>query len=172
MIFKGIKASAVKKAIEQNLKKSSKPLINYPTSVGFIVDIDHFSNTNELFSLAQDLNIKAKHVEIISYSRTIKVGENYSGKMLNDKQVGWKGEFKSEAVSNFVNKSFDMLINYFQEEVETMVLVSAQSNACLRVGFPEIDDRLNDFTIATSLQNIELFGNELKKYLDIIYQKA
>ena len=61
-----------------------------------------------------------------------------------------------------------MLINYYERETLLLKLLTLGTTARLRVGFAEVDNRLNDLILDTTLEEIEAFKLELKKYLTVL----
>ncbi len=61
-----------------------------------------------------------------------------------------------------------MLICYYKEQVLQLDLITAASKANLKVGISRTDERLYDLIIDVALRDINIFKQELKKYLNIL----
>ena len=68
----------------------------------------------------------------------------------------------------FLKTKFDLLINYHEFDKMPLVYSSYLSNANFKVGFTSKDKIVNQFMINTSLENYQLFLDELFKYLKIL----
>jgi hypothetical protein len=66
--------------------------------------------------------------------------------MFGTKDLNWNATFSSTAVNNFIGAEFDLLINYYDVEIESL-RISQQSCAKFKLGFASIDKRLNDLII-------------------------
>ena len=71
-------------------------------------------------------------------------------------------------VTEFLSREYDVLINYYERETLLLKLLTLSTSARLRVGFSEVDHRLNDLILDTTLEEIEAFKLELKKYLTVL----
>ena len=61
-----------------------------------------------------------------------------------------------------------MLICYYKRDVLQLNLITAASKANLKVGISRNDERLYDLIIDVALKDINIFKQELKKYLNIL----
>ena len=86
----------------------------------------------------------------------------------NDKSFGVKGAIKNESLKEFIDKDYDVLINFYAEDKIELHFVAAASKAKFKVGFAEVDNRINDLIIGSATNNTNLFMTELKKYLKIL----
>ena len=61
-----------------------------------------------------------------------------------------------------------MLICFYKNPVLQLDLITAASKANFKVGISTEDERLYDLIIDVSLKDINIFKQELKKYLNIL----
>jgi len=61
-----------------------------------------------------------------------------------------------------------LLISFYEQKQIPLVIVTHQSKADFKVGFAEVDKRLNHFMINTAMENYTIFVEELFKYLRIL----
>ena len=71
-------------------------------------------------------------------------------------------------VSYLILNGYDVLINFYIKDIPQLNLVAAASNAKFKVGFSDVDNRINDLVIGAGPNNIDLFISELNKYLKIL----
>ena len=60
---------------------------------------------------------------------------------------------------------YDVLISYYRIDNIDLNLVTAKSKANFKIGISNFDQRLNDFIIDVGAKHIDVFRNELEKYL-------
>jgi uncharacterized protein YkvS len=88
--------------------------------------------------------------------------------MFTDNNLGFGGMIKNDVVLSFIEKPYDGLLCYYNENRLMLNLVAVQSKAKFKIGFSGINELINDLSIATDLENIKEFTFELKKYLSIL----
>ena len=71
-------------------------------------------------------------------------------------------------VESYINKPYDLLINYFKEDHPYLQLVSLKAKADFRVGFPQVDNRLNDLMFHVPETDSHLFCKQMNTYLNTI----
>lgn len=174
MIFKAIqgkfKIKSGVKFLEDELSKPkaesnrNKEII----SVGCIVDMDKFTDPEALNKLISDLKLKPNGVKIIGYKKDEAVHSPFGIQFFTDKDLGWNGTLENSSVSEFTGREYDLLINYYTEDKLVLKLVTARTQARIRVGFSSVDAKLNDIIFNTSIANFDVFRTELKKYLRVL----
>ncbi len=170
MILKGLKRNALKKNIEKHLHdrdKSQKSNVKLKT-LAVLIDASQSVNVLSLLKLANELGVTSDHLKVMGFKEDIKGVEDANTAYYNTKSLGVSGGMKSNALENFVKTKFDVLINFYSEEKPELDYVASASQAKFKVGFAEIDNRINDLVIGSSIDNSDLFISELKKYLKIL----
>ena len=76
--------------------------------------------------------------------------------------------FDDKELNAFEATPFDLLISYYDTEKAALLLFTHLSKASFKVGFSNIDSRLNHFMINTKAENYKVFVDELFKYLKIL----
>jgi len=84
------------------------------------------------------------------------------------KDFGWYGKIKSESIKSTLTKKYDLLINYSKVDNLYLNLLLLQCKTGFKVGFAHLDSRLYDLMIDCKFDDLELFNEELKKYLGIL----
>ncbi|GLB49749.1 DUF6913 domain-containing protein [Neptunitalea lumnitzerae] len=138
-------------------------------SVGCIIDLDKYENPNHLISEFKQLGLSGAEFKIIGFSRkNSKQKEDTLIPVFYKNEVGIKGKLKGENLQNFVDGRYDVLINYFAEDVFEMKLVSLMVKASITAGFPTVDQKCNDLILNCEYTNVKQFFEILKRYLKVI----
>lgn len=171
------------KALKQKLKLKSgrkyiKHLLENPTesskkgkgimSIGCIVDLDSFDHTNLFYQFVEEFSLRPNSVNIIGYKNFYDKNSPYSTPVFSDKDLGWKGEIENSYVLEFMNRDYDLLVNYYTNDKLLLKLMTLKSKARIKVGFGEVDKNLNDLILNTPIADFVLFKKELKKYLKVL----
>ena len=171
MILKGFKQNSLKRSIESFIKKRKPETFQNKgiNSLGVLIDASAPVNVVLLLKLANELGVKSEKLTVLGYREDQKEAETQTDSAYySDKAIGVNGSFKSNVVQDFVKQKFDVLINFYGESKTSLDIVAAASNARFKVGFAEIDHRINDLIIGGAQGNQDLFIKELKKYLKIL----
>ncbi len=167
-ILKKIKA---KKFLRKHLAKQrilETDEIRSISSVACIVNLDEFEDAEALFALAEDLNIQKDRFSIIGCTRMPGKYEDSQIPLLSLKDFNWKLQIKGGDVKTFLDKEYDILINYFTKEKHSLLYVSTLTRAGIRFGFKRLNHQYNDVIFKIDTHNAGLFRSELLKYLKVM----
>ncbi len=173
-MFKGIKDKFKYKSGVKFLKEQRKNPIQVIdrkhgiTSIGCIVDMDQFGNTDLFYQFQEDFALRPNSVKIIGYKNYYDKNSPYSTPVFSDKDLGWNGNIQNSYALEFLSREYDLLVNYYQQDNLLMQLMSIKTKARFRVGFREIDSYFNDLILDIPLKDFKLFKQELKKYLGVL----
>ncbi len=170
MILKGLKRNAIKKSVEAHLEKRnvSSQAISKLKTLAVLVDASYDINISSLIKLANELGVTPDKLKIVGYKEDKEIEDDNNVVYYNDKNFGVKGVMKSGALQEFINKDYDVLISFYEENKIELNYVAAASKAKFKVGFAKVDHRINDLIIGATVNNPNLFIKELKKYLKIL----
>ena len=174
MFLKGLqdkfKVKSGLKFLQEEMERPSQPVKRDKgiTSIGCIVDVDHFQNAEAFYELIDDFSLRPNAIKIIGYKRQYDKNSPYAIQMFSDKDLGWKGEIENGYVLEFLGREYDMLINYYEEDNLMMKLLSVKTNARIKVGLGTSDTKINDLILNTPFKDFKLFKKELKKYLKVL----
>lgn len=138
------------------------------TSIGCIINLDQFDNVNVFFELVNEFSLQPNAVHVIGYKEEYDKNSPYSTPVFSDKDLGWGGEIQNAYAQEFLNREFDLLINYYTDDKLLLQLMTLQTKSRLNVGFGEVDKDLNDLILNTSIKDFNIFKKELRKYLFIL----
>ncbi len=169
MILKAFKEKSNKKHLN---KLVSERHINIDdsriNSLGVILNIDEIDDFELFRKLADDIKVRPNKLKIIAFSTNKKEKLNAWDVCFNPSDFGWKGQIKNIELQTFLDTKFDALISYYTNEQLELKLLTALSQAQLKVGILQTDIRLNDLIIKTNLKEFNVFKAELYKYLTIL----
>ena len=171
MILKGLKRNALKKSVESHIKsrKSRAKEVSNIRNLAVLIDASQSVNILSVVKLANELGVKSDNLKVMGYKEDQKeISDDKDADYYNDKSFGVGGSVKSNSLNDFINKDYDILINFYSESKLELDYVAAASKAKFKVGFAEIDNRINDLVIGSADQDTNLFISELKKYLKIL----
>ncbi|HEU4791925.1 MAG TPA: hypothetical protein VFS71_19730 [Flavobacterium sp.] len=169
MFLNYIKSFVLNKTVKKRLRNVKGESLNSPiVRVGLIVDE---SNSLETAALKQEIisnGILENNIKVIVFRDVLKNKEVYLESTFGLKDLNFKGGFKQESINEFISEEFDLLINYYNEEKPFLLLLTNSSKAKFKVGFSNIDKRLNHFLININPENYKGFTSELFRYLKIL----
>ena len=122
------------------------------------------------YRIAKYFKVPKKNVKILTFFQTNKKLEStILNKSYGQKDIGSFGSF-NEVLEVFCASKCDVLINYFDKNDIHLKIVSLRCDKKISVGFNSVEHELNDLIIDVPTKNKNVFANEVKKYLKIIYK--
>ncbi|MFA5557571.1 MAG: hypothetical protein WCY06_08295 [Flavobacteriaceae bacterium] len=163
-----IKKLSLKKLVKKNLAKTNAPSEGKIEHVGLLIDGTKFNKTKQLTKEFIKSGIDPKQIKVLVYTKnkTLKDTENIV--YFRSKNITFSGKISNEKVKKFTDYSFDLLVNYYNEQQTDLIYLSLKSKASFRAGFVLEEKRLNHFMIDVPLSNYQLFTEELFKYLKVL----
>lgn len=169
MILKGFKGKSNKKYLNKLLTQRQVNITNNEvSSLGVVINVNEFDDFEAFKKLAALIKIHTNNVKIIAFSEDEKENLLSWDLCFTPKDFGWRGAVNNVELQNFLNKEFDVLVSYYNEEILELKLITAASKAAFKVGVLQTDERLNDLIIKTDIKEFDVFKNELFKYLTIL----
>ena len=136
-------------------------------TVGLVIDETRFDGKNQIIQELKAKGIEEQNITLLLYhDKNKRRDTNFTSFSL--KNVNWSGSIGNQEIKDFKTTPFDLLINYYDVEKVPLLLVTQRSTATFKVGFSNVDKRLNHFIIQTEVENISVFIDELFKYLKIL----
>jgi len=176
MNFKGLKKKTATQFYEKQLKKLSRNDNNKNQtipkrikSIGVLADSRLFGGYDLSRNLSQKLKLPHKNFEILIFENLKDdfVTQHYN--TFTEKDLGMYGKAKTANVTDFINSDYDMLINYCNRNSIFTDVLAIRSKAKFKVGFANEElQNLYDFTIVVEGNKIDIFNDELAKYLQIL----
>lgn len=169
MFYKILKNFFLKKNVTKRLQKQP-PLLEQKkiVSIGLLVDETYFSKTASLVTSFLEQGFKNEQITVLVFKDKIKSKEGINEPFLSLKNISISGEINKPEVIDFLEKPFDLLVNYYDVNKNGLLLLSIKSKANFKVGFDTVDKRVNHFIIKELVDNYKEFTSELFKYLKIL----
>lgn len=169
MFLNYVKRFLLKKTLKkqlQNVKEES--LRSSVMRIGLIIDGSSFLETNALKQEIIRNGIIEDNIKIIAYRDNLKDKEVYPHPTFSLKNLNLECEFTEQGINEFISDEFDLLINYYNEEKPVLLLLTNKSKAKFKVGFSNVDKRLNHLLINIDIEDYKGFIHELFRYLKIL----
>jgi hypothetical protein len=167
MFFKVLQENSAKKALTKKLNKtttkevSAKPI----QSVGLIVNADAIESFQHIINTLQ-LNVA---VEVLCFHKNFQKTRTVDYPVFYEKDFGWKGKAKTKDLKDFLEKPFDLLISYYDENnIVSLHLASGLQQSNFKVGISGSSQEIHDVIIQTKTEEVTTFAKELHTYLQIL----
>ena len=163
-----LKQKSIQKAYEKLIKKNSITKQNNAkiNSVAILLDKETLKNI-VLSNIKSTLPFKEAQITVLILRKFDKKQEVLP-EFFSDNDFGFKASLKSDNLKDFVKNDYDLLINYTKEPNLYTNMITLLSQAKLKAGFANIDDRLFDLVVSEPTFNEAILNQELKKYLTIL----
>lgn len=174
MFLKGIKDKLKQKSGRKFMQETLKKPTPVSTrnkgvrKIGCIVNLDKFDKTDVFYEFLEEFKLQPNAVKIIGYKSYYDKNSPYATPVFSDKDLGWNGAIENSYALEFLNREYDVLINYYNENSLLLNLMSLKTRARLKVGFKEVGPDFNDLMLDTPITNFKTFKTELKKYLGVL----
>ena len=170
MIFTGFKRKSnqifFKKTLPSFLKNEHKSPFDEVKKVLIFLD-ENVEKELVVSTLATLLKISESAIKVVVFQRKLRK-ENVPDDIITPKDFGWYGKIDNEKLKNILTNNYDLLINYSKVDNVYLNILLLQCKAAFRVGFAHMDKRLYDLLIRCEPEEIDLFHEELIKYLVIL----
>jgi len=152
----------------KNTGNVENKISNKIQTVGIVAEADLFKTYDFTKRLSEDLNIDKNKINVIlfDYEKAENAIGNYD--FFSEKSFGMYGKINEESIKNFVNTSFDLLINYCAEETIYSQVIVCKSKAKLKASFENKYAGFYNLSINISGNKIDTFNKEIIKYLQIL----
>ncbi|MBF8151419.1 hypothetical protein ITJ86_16045 [Winogradskyella sp. F6397] len=169
MILKAFKEKSNRKYVN-NLLATRQAAVNNDKikTVAVLLNASEFHEFEVFRVYFKELNLTSPKHKIVAFTLDDKLEHNKWNTHFSPKDFGWKGTIKNQDLQAFIDEPYDMLICFYKNEVLQLNMMAAASKAKFKVGISRIDERFYDLIIDVSLKDINIFKQELKKYLNIL----
>jgi len=169
MILKAFKEKSIQKYVNKLLATQKSAVSNTKVkTVAVLLNANEFHEFEVFRVYFKELGLNSPKHKIIAFTLDDKLEHNKWNTHYSPKDFGWNGKINNIDLETFINEPFDMLLCYYKQEVLQLDLITAASKANLKVGISKNDERLYDLIIDVALKDINVFKQELKKYLNIL----
>lgn len=169
MFLKRFKDKSNQKYINKTLNSGQSVFDNKTiASVGVLMYSEEFIDYNKFRQLISHLGVNENKIKFMTFVEDHKNEMNTWDDSFSAKDVGWSGKLTSASLQDFVNTEFDILISYYNSEALNLQLITASSKAKFKIGITSIDERFFDLIINVASKDVDVFQQELNKYLKIL----
>jgi hypothetical protein len=133
-----------------------------------IITSDNFFNKYE-FSEILIKKLQLRNPKVYSYRKFSKDYKK-SYKHFSEKDFNWKGHVLDSSFQSFLEEPFDLLICYYPKKNIFLEYAEASSQATFKVGFSDASTGFFNLDIACDENRVDLFFDEMKKYLKILHK--
>ena len=171
MNLKGIKKNTALKYLmkhQNDTAKQSSIRIEQLKTVGIIADEELFKAYDFTKKLSTDLGIKVSDIEVILFQKTKSKKSLDYFEFFSDKSFNMFGKIKDKDLKRFMEKEFDLLINYCDQDNVFAHIVSFQSNAKMKASLKNENISFYQLRIDIQGNKINTFNEEIIKYLKIL----
>lgn len=168
MAITGFKAKSILRKTERLLKSKNNSLqiAKNIETVGIIVNEGSEFDFEMLKKLQRDIASSSSNFLVLTCKKTTESYNEFRGVIIKESDFSWNGSIKAVEIQDFLEKPFDMLIDFTNNNQVFNNYLVAKSKAKFKVGYTDIDDRLYDLMISANSE--KLFIDELIKYLKIL----
>lgn len=169
MILKAFKEKSNQKYVNKLLAARKATVnANKIKTIAVLLNAEEFVDFEVFKVFFKELNLVSPKHKIIAFTLDDKLEHNQWDTYYSPKDFGWKGKINNIDLQTFLDEDYDVLISYYKEEVLQLNLITALSQANLKVGLSRNDERLYDLIIDVKPKNILVFKREFQKYLNIL----
>lgn len=169
-IFDWIQIKMIKRKVSHELALQGKRKIHKPKEIkkiGVLIDSKSLLSPELILKELQNAGYAACRITVLQYDSSVPKNLDATTNSFGDKDILIMGK-TSPAVVHFCEQNFDLLINYFPENLPQLQLVSLRTKSKFRVGFSEVDRRLNDLIFSLPDKSPKLFFEQMNTYLKTI----
>jgi hypothetical protein len=154
---------------KQNIRpKEKKTETKKIRKVGVLAELSLFETYDFRKRLSGELGIEEEDMMVFLFDPSGKENSSNNSKVCNEKSFGLYGSVKAPALANFLEKKFDLLINYCEADQVYDQVIMVRSLAGLKVGYDHPNNFFNDISIKIKGNQLDTFNAELVKYLEIL----
>lgn len=103
-------------------------------SIGLLFETQSLSDCEVVMKYAKSLSKQQKKVKLLAFWNDKQKNDNFTFPHFSQKEIDWALRPKDEAVQQFMEQSFDVLITVSTKSSTILEYISALSKANLRVG--------------------------------------
>ena len=147
---------------------SSKRSILAEESVGDKVGILYNDDIADKYQLEQlvekNFKINSEDISFLGFSRHRYDKVEKPEYVFTTKDFTLFGKPKSKAIDDFLKTNYKLLFNYFGKDELCLEVLALLTEAKLKVGFQEANERVNDLLLNVDSENLDFF-KESSKYI-------
>ena len=168
----GLKAKTAAKFIknrDQNPASDKKSPPSRIKTVGALADVDLFRNYDFTGKLIEAFGLAPNQVQVVLIDPAGRSQNALDApEAFGEESFGMFGKIKNATLEDFVDKDFDLLVNYSSTDWIFTRVVLTRSKAKLKAGFKGDEESWQDIAIQVPVNKMDTFHEELVRYLKIM----
>lgn len=153
---------------QNQVQGAEKNEVRSIAKVGVLAELSLFQTYDFTKSLSKGLGIEQDEIVVFLFDRNRQGVTLENHKICDEGCFGYFGKIKSLSLEKFVNKKFDLMINYCEPDLVYAQIIMLRSEARLKAGFEDENNFFNDISVKTAGNKIDTFNAELIKYLQLL----
>jgi hypothetical protein len=157
-MIKYIKRRLLRRSIEKNDLSREKKIISLEKAqaIGIICQITDEDSYKEIFALFSKLQSHTRTVWLMGYINEKNVPyfclQQLSADYFSKKHLNWYGKPDFVQLKDFINKNFDMLLDFSRNDLPPLHYILSSSKAKLLIGANEHSQDLYDIYIKVDIE--------------------
>ncbi len=167
MILKGIKRIYIQKKIKRALEQVSSQENGQNSKINSVlILIDENTSPSISKMISSRLAIDKRNIKTLIFKENPKKEQIVEG-IVSEKDFSLFGNLKNEIIKKQLNQNVDLLLDYTVGNI-FLNLITVLSKSKFKVGLSKNNTQLFDFLIDVKNNEIDVFNDELVKYLKIL----
>lgn len=159
-MFTSLKKKSLRKVVAKSKLIGVTPGFNYQiNTVGIVTDKAHVSEVTSLIDTLKEKGVDQKAISVVVYDPKTQKDLTFQSYSMRDFDMN--GNCSNTALTEFVQKTFDVLISFYESESPALLWVTAQSKSMIKVGVTSTYLTMNHFSIDMA----PLTGKQYVQYL-------
>jgi len=171
MNLKGIKKNSAYKYLKKHQNKSKnqeETKLSQVNSVGILAEEDLFKAYDFTKKLSDELDIHISDIDIMLYQKVKSAKSLDLYEFFSDKSFKMFGKIKDKKLMSFTEKKYDILINYCYKDNIFAHVTAFESKAKMKMSFENDIASFYHLSIDIPGNKINIFNDEIIKYLKIL----
>ncbi len=171
MNLKGIKKNTALKYLikyQKNKKKKDNVHPKKVRHVGILADEELFKAYDFTKKLSEDLGIQIGDIEVMLFQKNKSKKSLDQFEFFSDKSFDVFGKIKDKDLLYFLDKKFDLFVNYCNRDNVFAHIAALKSNTIIKASFENEIASFYQITVNIPENKINTFNEEIVKYLKIL----
>ena len=152
----------------QALLKKPLPTGSNNSRVIILIDVDTFNEESVLKNYNNVFQDYVKNTDVVKFTLQKKKIKENPDALISTRAISLTGEFNNKVLKKVISQEYEYVFQFFDQNHLYLNYLLAKTKASLRIGFENNHQQLTDLSIKSNKEDLALFFNEAKKYLQII----
>lgn len=161
-MFSSVQTYFLKKRLNSSISSESVDFSGHKLGVLFNEDNSDKNQLQEL--IVKSFDVDASEINFLGFSRQTYDGEIKQDFVFTKKDFSLFGQPKSDVINDFLNCNYKFLFNFFGKNEHYLENVAQLTQAKLKVGLLESNEKINDLLLDLNSKDLNFF-EESSKYI-------